>query len=135
VTAGSKAQVGRVCARETERPLGRWLGRIASPLPRLARLLVVKDVTVFVRDASQWSQLVLLAAVVAIYVYNFRALPIDGDSFLADRMRSLAIILNLGLGAFVTTSVSVRFVFPMVSLGGRAWWILRTAPVPLARIC
>jgi ABC-2 type transport system permease protein len=132
--AWSKAQVGRVRAGETERPLGRWLTRIASPLPPLTRLLVVKDVTVFVRDASQWSQLLLLGAVVAIYVYNFRALPIEGDGFLADRMRSMAIVLNLGLGAFVTTAVSVRFVFPMVSLEGRAWWILRTAPVPLARV-
>jgi ABC-2 type transport system permease protein len=134
LTAWSKAQVGRVRAGETERPLGRWLARLATPLPPLARLLVVKDVTVFIRDASQWSQLLLLGAVVAIYVYNFRALPIDGDSFLADRLRSVAIVLNLGLGAFVTTAVSVRFVFPMVSLEGHAWWILRTAPVPLARI-
>jgi ABC-2 type transport system permease protein len=132
--AWSKAQVGRVRAGESERPLGRWLGRLATPLPPLARLLVVKDVTVFIRDASQWSQLLLLAAVVAIYVYNFRALPIDGDSFLAERMRSIAIVLNLGLGAFVTTAVAVRFVFPMVSLEGRSWWILRTAPVPLRRI-
>jgi ABC-2 type transport system permease protein len=34
----------------------------------------------------------------------------------------------------VTTAVAVRFVFPMVSLEGRSWWILRTAPVPLRRI-
>jgi ABC-2 type transport system permease protein len=132
--AWSKAQVGRVRAGETERPLGRWLERLAAPLPRLARLLVVKDVTVFIRDASQWSQLLLLGAVVAIYVYNFQALPIDGDGFLAERMRAMAIVLNLGLGAFVTISVAVRFVFPMVSLEGRAWWILRTAPVSLERI-
>jgi ABC-2 type transport system permease protein len=132
--AWSKAQVGRVRAGESERPLGRWLARLATPLPRLVRLLVVKDLTVFVRDASQWSQLLLLAAVVGIYVYNFRALPIDGDGDLAERMRSIAIVLNLGLGAFVTTAVAVRFVFPMVSLEGRAWWILRTAPVPLRRI-
>lgn len=134
LTAWSKAQVGRVRAGDTERPLGAWLSHLATPLPRLARLLVVKDVTVFVRDASQWSQLLLLAAVVAIYVYNFRALPIDGDGFLAERMRSIAIVVNLGLGAFVTTAVSVRFVFPMVSLEGRAWWILRTAPVPLSHV-
>jgi ABC-2 type transport system permease protein len=134
LTAWSKAQVGRVRAGETERPLGRWLARLARPLPRLAGLLAVKDLTVFVRDASQWSQLLLLAAVVAIYVYNFQALPIDGDGVLADGMRDMAIVLNLGLGAFVTTAVAVRFVFPMVSLEGRAWWILRTAPVPLGRI-
>jgi ABC-2 type transport system permease protein len=72
--------------------------------------------------------------VVAIYVYNFKAIPIDGDGFLAQGMRDLATILNLGLGAFVTTAVAVRFVFPMVSLEGRSWWILRTAPVSLERI-
>jgi ABC-2 type transport system permease protein len=132
--AWSKAQVGRVRAGETERPLGRWLARVAAPLPRLARLLVVKDLTVFIRDASQWSQILLLGAVVAIYVYNFRALPIDGDSPLAQGMRDMATVLNLGLGAFVTTAVSVRFVFPMVSLEGRSWWVLRTAPVSLERI-
>jgi len=132
--AWSKAQVGRVRAGEAERPLGRWLARLAAPLPRMARLLVVKDLTVFIRDASQWSQLVLLGAVVAIYVYNFKAIPIDGDGFLAQGMRDLATILNLGLGAFVTTAVAVRFVFPMVSLEGRSWWILRTAPVSLERI-
>jgi ABC-2 type transport system permease protein len=132
--AWSKAQVGRVRAGGTERALGRWLDRFALPLPRLARLLAVKDLTVFIRDASQWSQLLLLGAVVAIYVYNFRALPIEGDGFLAERMRDMAIVLNLGLGAFVTTSVAVRFVFPMVSLEGRALWVLRTAPVSLERI-
>jgi hypothetical protein len=76
----------------------------------------------------------LLGAVVAIYVYNFRALPIEGDGFLAERMKDMAIVLNLGLGAFVTTSVAVRFVFPMVSLEGRSLWVLRTAPVSLERI-
>src|SRR5262249_53112927 len=134
LTAWSKAQVGRVRAGDTERPLGRWLARLASPLPRMARLLLVKGLTVFIRDASQWSQLLLLGAVVAIYVYNFKAIPIDGDGFLAQGMRDMATVLNLGLGAFVTTAVAVRFVFPMVSLEGRALWILRTAPVALERI-
>jgi len=34
----------------------------------------------------------------------------------------------------MTTAVAVRFIFPMVSLEGRAWWILRTAPVPLLQV-
>src|SRR4030095_6995903 len=34
----------------------------------------------------------------------------------------------------VTTAVAVRFVYPMPSLEGRAWWIVRTAPVGLERI-
>jgi ABC-2 type transport system permease protein len=132
--AWSKAQVGRARAGEVERPLGRWLATVVRPFPRLGGLLLAKDVTVFIRDASQWSQLLLLAAVVAIYVYNFAALPIGGEGVVVDGMRDLAIVLNLGLGAFVTTAVAVRFVFPMVSLEGRAWWILRTAPFSLAHV-
>jgi ABC-2 type transport system permease protein len=134
LTAWTRAQTGRIRTGTAERPLTRWLQRLARPLPRLPGLLLVKDVTVFLRDASQWSQLLLLAALVAIYLYNFSALPLDGDTALALAMRDLAVVLNLGLGAFVATAVAVRFVYPMVSLEGRAWWILRTAPVPLARL-
>ena len=61
-------------------------------------------------------------------------MPLGDGTPLALAMRDLATILNLGLGAFVTTAVAVRFVFPMVSLEGHAWWILRTAPVPLAQL-
>jgi ABC-2 type transport system permease protein len=49
-------------------------------------------------------------------------------------MRDIATVLNLGLAAFVSTAIAVRVVYPMVSLEGRAWWILRTAPVALTRV-
>jgi ABC-2 type transport system permease protein len=132
--AWSRAQTGRVRATAGERPLARWLEQLTRPLPRLPGLLLAKDATVFLRDASQWSQLVLLGALVGIYLYNFAALPLGDDTPLALAMRDLAAVSNLGLGAFVTTSVAVRFIFPMVSLEGHAWWILRAAPVPLARL-
>ena len=132
LAAWSRSQTGRVRGDATERPLTGWLALLVRPLPRVPGSLLAKDATVFLRDASQWSQLLLVFALVGIYLYNFSALPLDDGTPLADAMRDLATILNLGLGAFVTTAVAVRFVFPMVSLEGRAWWILRTAPVPLA---
>jgi len=132
LTAWSRSQTGRVRGDATERPLTGWLALLVRPLPRVPGSLLAKDATVFLRDASQWSQLLLVFALVGIYLYNFSALPLDDGTPLADAMRDLATILNLGLGAFVTTAVAVRFVFPMVSLEGRAWWILRTAPVPLS---
>jgi ABC-2 type transport system permease protein len=132
--AWSRAQAGRVRAGAGERPLARALARVLRPLPALPGALLAKDVTVFLRDASQWSQLLLIVALVGIYLYNFSALPLGDGTPLALAMRDLAAILNLGLGAFVTTAVAVRFVFPMVSLEGHAWWILRTAPVPLGRL-
>jgi ABC-2 type transport system permease protein len=132
--AWTHAQTGRVRTTGTGRALDGWLAMLARPLPRIPGLLLTKDATVFLRDATQWSQLLLIGALVAIYVYNFSALPLDDDSPLAIAMRDLAAMLNLGLGAFVTTAVAVRFVYPMPSLEGRAWWIVRTAPVRLAHV-
>jgi ABC-2 type transport system permease protein len=133
LTAWSRAQEGRE-GPGRERLLGRWLERIAAPLPHTTRLLFVKDATVFFRDASQWSQLLLLLALVVVYVYNFSALPIDDGSPLAGTLREIVAFANLGLAAFVTASVAVRFVFPAISLEGRSWWALRTAPIRLTSI-
>jgi ABC-2 type transport system permease protein len=76
----------------------------------------------------------VLIALVIVYVYNFSVLPIDDGSPLAATMRELAALFNLGLTAFVTTAVAVRFVYPAASLEGRSWWVLRTAPIPLTAI-
>ncbi len=132
--AWSAAQQGRMHGGAGERALSRWLRALAKPLPRTPGLLLVKDLTVFLRDASQWSQLILLLALVVIYVYNFSALPIGDGTALSFVLRDVAALCNLGLAAFVTTAVAVRFVYPMVSLEGRSWWILRSAPVSLERL-
>jgi len=131
--AWSRAQQGRI-GSGPERILERALRFVTAPLPRIPGLLFAKDASIFLRDASQWSQLLLIGALIGIYVYNFRALPTSDGTPLAIVLRDVAAFCNLGLAAFVTTAVAVRFVFPMLSLEGRSWWILRTAPVTLGEI-
>jgi ABC-2 type transport system permease protein len=133
LSAWSRAQQGRVWSGG-ERLLSRVIGTLTAPLPRPAGLLLAKDVTIFLRDARQWSQLVLLLALGVIYVYNFSVLPIDDGSGLARKIREIAAFCNLGLAAFVSASVAARFVYPAVSLEGRSWWVIRTAPIPLRTI-
>src|SRR6185295_19556662 len=79
LVAWSRAQEGRT-GDGRERPLSRWVRVATAPLPRTAGLLLAKDLTVFLRDPGQWSQLVVLVALVIVYVYNFSALPIDDGS-------------------------------------------------------
>lgn len=131
--AWSRAQEGRTSSGE-ERPLARWLRLATAPLPRTTGLLFAKDLSIFFRDASQWSQLLLLLALIVIYVYNFSVLPVGDDTALGIVLRDFAAFLNLGLAAFVTTAVAVRFVYPMVSLEGRSWWILKSAPLALSQV-
>jgi ABC-2 type transport system permease protein len=110
----------------------RLLARL--PMSTVARALITKDLKTFLRDTAQWSQLVLLGALVVVYVYNFRVLP-RGGSFMAQFYFEHALgFLNLALAGFVVASVAVRFLYPSVSLEGRAFWIVQSAPIRLRQV-
>ena len=104
---------------------------IASVLPLsvVRKNLLIKDVKVFLRDVTQWSQLLLLVALVAVYLYNFQVLDLDRVPYMAGFIKNFYAFLNLGLAGFVMATVAVRFVFPAVSSEGAAFWIIRTAPI------
>jgi ABC-2 type transport system permease protein len=99
---------------------------------RPARALARKDLRVFVRDSTQWTQMLLLVALVAIYVVNFSYIRSAGDSGIIPR-HGLHFI-NLALGGFVAVAVCVRFAFPAISLEGRAFWIVLRAPLPMLEV-
>ncbi len=90
--------------------------------------LMLKDIRVFFRDTTQWSQLILLAVLVVVYIYNIRALPLysEGVSFF---FAHLVAFLNVGLAGFVLSAIAARFVLPGVSLEGPTLWLLRSSPL------
>lgn len=110
-----------------------WLDRLAGvlPLSPVRRHLLVKDVKVFMRDVSQWSQLLLLLALVLIYLYNFRVLDLDRIPYMSGVIKNVYAFVNLGMAGFVMATVAVRFVFPAVSAEGAAFWIIRSAPITM----
>ena len=51
--------------------------RLLAPLGILRRELVLKELRLFFRDTTQWSQLILLAVLVVVYVFNIKFLPLQ----------------------------------------------------------
>jgi ABC-2 type transport system permease protein len=125
----SKAQEARK-ARFTQ---WRMLDRLAGvlPLSQVRKHLLIKDLKVFLRDVSQWSQLLLLLALMFVYLYNFRVLDLDRIPYMSGFLKNIYAFLNLAMAGFVMSTVTVRFVFPSVSAEGAAFWIIRTAPISL----
>jgi ABC-2 type transport system permease protein len=125
----TKAQEGaQRWAREGA--IARWARRALRPVGSIRRELVFKEVRVFFRDTTQWSQLILLAVLVVVYVVNIRFLPLTGEGvtfFIAN----VVPFLNLVLAGFVLASVAARFLFPAVSLEGRTWWLLRSSAMSM----
>jgi ABC-2 type transport system permease protein len=125
----SKAQEsGQRGARGTA--LGRASHRAFRPLGILKRELVLKEVRLFFRDTTQWSQLILLAVLVVVYVFNIKYLPLRGEG-ITFFLVNVVPFLNLVLAGFVLASVAARFIFPSVSLEGRTLWLLRSSPMPV----
>ncbi|HEY8164329.1 MAG TPA: hypothetical protein VIF83_02125, partial [Gemmatimonadaceae bacterium] len=52
--------------------------RALKPFGIVKRELILKEVRLFFRDTTQWSQLILLAVLVIVYVVNVRLLPVHG---------------------------------------------------------
>ena len=108
----------------------RFLRWALAPLGTLRRELVLKELRVFFRDSTQWSQLILLAVLVVVYVVNVRYLPLTGDGMTFFIVNVIP-FMNLALSGFVLASIAARFLFPAVSLEGRTWWLLRSSAMSM----
>lgn len=106
------------------------LRRLLTPLGLVRRELVMKEVRLFFRDTTQWSQLILLAVLVVVYIANIKFLPMKGEG-VSFFVGNLIPFLNLVLSGFVLASIAARFIFPGVSLEGRTMWLLRSSPLPM----
>ena len=100
--------------------LDRLFARAAPPL----RGMIAKEVRTIGRDVAQWSQVFLMAALLFIYLYNIRMLPLGGDA-----RATIVAYANLGMSGFVIAAICLRFAYPSVSAEGKAFWLIQSAPI------
>jgi ABC-2 type transport system permease protein len=127
----SRAQEGAELQDADENRRRPRLERVLAAASVPMRSLVAKDVRTFFRDTTQWSQLILLAVLVAVYVYNIKVLPLFSGEEVGFFLTNVVSFLNLGLAGFVLAAIAARFLFPAVSLEGRTLWLLRSSPLEL----
>lgn len=125
-----------VRARESMAPTALASGQVTRLLDALlaratphTRALVAKEVRILVRDVAQWSQVFLMGALLFIYLYNIRMLPLTGDTRAA-----VVAYANIAMAGFVVSAICLRFAYPSVSSEGKAFWLIRTAPISHTRL-
>ncbi len=107
----------------------RFLEKFFDFLPwpsRPALAYLEKDIKTFVRDPSEWSQLIIFFGLLLLYFTNLKNLHFD---ILKSFWKNLVFVLNTVGTYIVLSSFSMRFVFPMLSLEGRRSWIIGLAPM------
>ncbi|MFM9024857.1 MAG: putative ABC transporter permease subunit [Planctomycetaceae bacterium] len=116
---------GEVPARRRRRRgcFDRALAGSGSALGRPLRLLLVKDLQIFRRDVSQWSQFVIFFGLLSLYFLNLRSFHYNAA------YASMIGFLNVAVVGLILSTFTTRFVYPMISLEGRRFWILGLLPV------
>ncbi len=105
---------------------GDTLAWLLSPLPLQARWLTAKDIRLFSRDPAQWSQFAIFFGMLLLYVANMRA---GARGFSTAFWQNWITLLNTVAALLVLATLTTRFVFPLLSLEGRRFWILGQAPL------
>ena len=112
-----------------------WSERLLSVglgfLDLQTRLLIVKDFRTFRRDPAQWAQVLIFTGLMALYVANVRRLFIADIDWPYQNGISL---LNLATTGLLLCIYTGRFIFPMLSLEGRKFWILGLLPLRRQRL-
>lgn len=121
-TASSTYTTGRSIFPLLDRPLAVF----SAPI----RALISKDLRTFWRDPAQWSQLVILFGLLVIYIANIQGLSRQTrviDLFF-HHWTTILSFFNMSATCFVLSILTTRFVFPMLSLEGKQYWVIGLAP-------
>ncbi len=119
---GDRQSEKRVSAQSA----ARWGSSGSKLIPESLTLLVLKDVKLFRRDSVQWSQFIIFLSLLSLYFFNTRKLGFNVDYSAWINMVSF---LNLAIIGLILSTFTTRFIFPLISLEGRRFWILGLLPV------
>ncbi len=121
---GSMRKIGRHWSDTLMLGLTRWLH------PQ-TRELILKDFRTFRRDPPQWAQLAIFGGLILLYLANS---PSFYQQDIPYAFRLGLSLVNLFATALLVCANLGRFVYPMISLEGRKFWILGLLPLNRDRL-
>lgn len=117
-------------SRSKKRSKVSWVDRLVmalcKPFPASLRIFIIKDLRLFRRDPVQWSQFLIFFSLLMFYFFNVRRFDY-GDTL--QQWVTVISFLNVAVVGLILSTFTTRFIFPMISLEGRRFWILGTAPI------
>ena len=106
--------------------LDRMMEALVFYLDRPTRILVVKDFRTFRRDPTQWVLLFIFGGLLLLAASNLRQYY---RSDLAVMDKYVVSLINVAATSVLLCAGLSRFIYPMISLEGRKFWVLGLMPI------
>ncbi len=113
---------------------GAWLDRLLAAsvafLDPQTRLLIVKDFRTFRREPAQWAQIAIFCGLLGLYFVNVHRFALSEEWMYQNGLS----LLNLTTTGLLLCIYTGRFIYPMLSLEGKKFWILGLLPLQRERL-
>jgi len=70
-----------------------------------------KEIKTFIRTPAQWSQLLIIGAIIIVFILNLKGIPMPHPA-----VKNLIAYLNLGMAAFIVVGLNSRFTFTSIPM-------------------
>lgn len=109
--------------------IDRFASWLLTPFPDQMRLLLIKDWRQLRRDPVQWTQFLIFFGLLGLYFLNMNRFQSAESQVNQVTWINMVSFLNLAVVGLILSTFTTRFIYPMISLEGRRFWVLGLMPV------
>jgi ABC-2 type transport system permease protein len=96
--------------------------------------IVKREFWLFFREPNQWLHLLVMIFLITVFVSSISGIDIIILRAYNQYLKTLIYLIVTLFNAFLIASLSLRFVFPLISLEGEALWKIRSAPINFTKL-
>ena len=100
-----------------------------SKLNSFDESILKREFWLFFREPSQWGHLLVIIILIVIFVSSISGINILILKTYNDYLKTIFYLVITLFNVFLIASLSLRFVFPIISLEGDTIWKIRSAPI------
>ncbi|GAB6281823.1 MAG: hypothetical protein STSR0008_05650 [Ignavibacterium sp.] len=93
--------------------------------------LIEKDNLLFFREPTQTIHLVLMLSLIVIFIVSINGIQNKILTGIYPELKLVLYIVLFSFNTFLIASLSLRFIYPMISLEGETFWKLKSSPIKL----
>lgn len=105
-----------------------------SSLKPSREVLLKREFILFIREPSQWIHFIIMLFLITVFVVSIYNIDVVILNYYNIYLKTLIYLIIFLFNVFLIASLSLRFVFPLVSLEGEAIWKIRSAPVNFQKL-
>ena len=93
-------------------------------------VIIKREFLLFFREPGQWIHLSVMLFLMGIFIISISGIKIIiAENYYNDNLKTIIYLVVSQFSIFMVAALSLRFVFPLISLEGETVWKIRSSPI------